>query len=203
MLKIKIITGILFCTLSILTSCGKNEENYKVEKPEIPEALQEKSIDLKRYSRDYGDLMEELYQELVVKSAELKSLETEFEEFKSDEPKNIFFDYNRKSIDYYNSSKNRAELINDSVTKNKIIALIKKSNDKYFYKTIELNGLVKEVSSKNNSLEDYHNILKIILTIPIIEKYQNENLPNKSEFKKVIKKQEDLISKTKTVTPKY
>jgi hypothetical protein len=190
-------------SLIILASCGGKETNNGNSKNEIPEALQEGSIDLKRYSKWNNNLTEELYQELVNKSPELKGLETEIEEFNPSETQDEFLKYDRKSDNYYRSAENYAKAITDSVTKNKIIGLIKKSGEKYSGKTTELNSLLKNISEKQNSLNDYHNILKIVLTIPIIEKYQNENLPAKSEFEKVIENEDKLIEKTKKITPKY
>jgi hypothetical protein len=190
-------------SLIILASCGRKETNNGNSKNEIPEALQEGSIDLKRYAKWNNNLTEELYQELVNKSPELKSLETEIEEFNPNETQDKFLKYNQKSDNYYRSAENYAKAITDSVTKNKILDLIKKSGEKYSGKTIELNSLLKNIHEKQNSINDYHNILKIVLTIPIIEKYQNENLPTKSEFEKVIENENKLIEKTKKITPKY
>ena len=196
------INKIILFSLIILTSCGGKEANKVNPKNEIPEALQEGSIDLKRYSKG-NNLTEELYQELVSNNPELKKLETEIDEFNPQGIKDKFYKYDRKSINYYQSAKNQAEVITDTITKNKIIDLITKSNERYIGKTSELNGLLKSISKKENSITDYHNILKIVLTVPIIEKYQNENLPNKTEFENVINNENKIIENTKKLTPKY
>ena len=193
---------IIMLSLIILTSCGGKETDIENPKNEIPEALQEGSVDLKRYSKD-NNLTEELYQELVANNQELKNLETEIGEFNPQESKDKFYKYDRKLINYYQSAKNQADVITDSLTKNKIINLINKSNEKYVGKKAELNGLLKSIAEKENSINDYHNILKIVLTIPIIEKYQNENLPAKTQFENVFKNENKLIEKTKKLTPKY
>lgn len=189
-------------SLLILSSCGGKETNDKNSKNDTPEALQEGSIDLKRYSKR-NDLAEELYQELATKNPELKSLETDLEEFSPEETQQIFYKYDSKSSDYYLSAKYKAAIIADTVMKNKIIALLKKSNDKYVGKTAELNGLLKTIGKTNSSINDYHNVLKIVLTIPLIEKYQNENLPKNSEFEKTINYENKLIERTKKLTPKF
>jgi hypothetical protein len=193
---------IIMFLLIILTSCVGKETNNENPKNEIPEALQEGSLDLKRNSKG-NNLTEELYQELVANNPELKNLETEIYEFNPQDTKDKFYKYDRKSINYYQSAKNQAEVITDSITKNKIINLIKKSNEKYVGKTAELNGILKSIAVKENSINDYHTILKIVLTIPIIEKYQNENLPAKKEFENVFTNENKLIEKTKKLTPNY
>jgi hypothetical protein len=41
------------------------------------------------------------------------------------------------------------------------------------------------------------------LTLPIIEKYQDERKPNKKELQDLTGEQEKLILKTDSLTPKY
>ena len=88
---------IILFSLIILTSCGGKETNDENPRNEIPEALQEGSIDLKRYSKG-NNLTEELYQELVTNNQELKKLETEIDEFNPQGTKDKFYKYDRKSI---------------------------------------------------------------------------------------------------------
>lgn len=195
---------IVLFSLILLTSCGEKETNTENSNNETPEALQESgSVNLKRYSRSSSNLTEELYQELVNNSPELRSLETELEAFNPNDTLNKFYRYNDKSSNYYISAKNQASSIKDSITRNKILHLIKKSNDAYLGKTTELNALLKTIQENRISINDYHNVLKIVLTIPIIEKYQDKNLPKKSPFEKVIETENQLIEKTKKNTPKF
>lgn len=191
-------------SLILLTACGGNESNNENPKNEVPKALQEEggSKILGRY-RSHDELTEELYQELVSKNTELKNLETELENFNVNDTLNIFYNYNGKSEDYYQAANNQANLINDSILKNKILNLIKKSDKKYTEKTTRLNQLVKTIHQKKSDINDYHNALKIVLTLPIIKKYQDENLPEKSPFEKVIKDENLLIEKIKKSIPKY
>lgn len=202
MLKQKnMLKKIILLLLIVFISCGGKETNKEKPKNEIPEALNEESVDWKRYSNN--NLTEEIYQELVSNNLELKNLETEIDQFKPQDTKDKFNKYDIKSINYYQSAQKQAELITDSITKNKILNLIKKSNEKYVGKTAELIGILKSIDEKEKSINNYHNILKIVLTIPIIEKYQNENLPAKTEFNNLLNKENKIIEKTKKLTPKY
>ena len=87
--------------------------------------------------------------------------------------------------------------------KQKIINLITKSQDKYVSQKAELENLVGTINKKRNEINNYHTALKIILTIPLIEQYQKQHLPNKSPFEKLIEKENQLLEKTKRITPKY
>jgi len=59
------------------------------------------------------------------------------------------------------------------------------------------------IAKNEATLDDHHTVLKIVLTLPVIEKYQNENMPDKNEIRNVIKEQERLIERTDSLTPKY
>ena len=190
--------------LSVLFSCGgsRNEES-KVQTKETPKALQDSKLDIESYSRYDSDLMEELYQELVDKTPALKKLEDDLETF-SDKPHEVvekFNKYDRKSSSYYGSINYKATSISDSLLRKKIIALISNSKDQYSGKTAELNSLLKLISENGSTLNDHHLVLKIALTLPVIEKYQSEDLPDKQKFKELIKQQEKLIERIDSATP--
>jgi hypothetical protein len=196
----KILTVFVF--ISII-SCNKKEENNSAQNKEVPKALKEDNTSLTRYSKRKGDLINQLYFDLVEKSPELQNLEEQIENFNPNETINEFNNFNMKSKDYYSSSEFLTNRINDSVLKNRIVALLKKSNNQYSLKEKEYDKVISKVVDKKKSIEDYHNVLKIVLTLPIIEKYQNENAPSKQNFEKIIKKEDSIIEATKKLTPKY
>lgn len=191
---------IAFISLLLLVSCRDKETTDK--KNAEPKAFEEKTFDIGRSGKD-NDLVENLYQELVDKSPELKALENELQEVNARDTTDIFYSYDQKSDDYYNSAESHINGIRDSVMKQKIINLIKKSNDKYVVQKAELENLVNTINKKRTDITNYHSALKIILTIPLIEQYQKQHLPNKAPFEKLIEKENQLLQKTKNSTPKY
>ena len=104
------ITAIFFLItllfLLAVLSC-KNEKNTQnnAAKTEIPLALQDKKSDITSYKR-YNDLTEELYKELVDKSAELQKLEEDIIAInpKIEEQTSIYATYDNKSKAYYNAT---------------------------------------------------------------------------------------------------
>lgn len=194
---------IRICTLLsliLLTSCRENETVNRNN--EEPKALQEKSINIGRF-RSGDDLVEDLYQELVAKSPELKALENELSELNPRDTTDIFYNYDEKSNDYYRFADSYANVIRDTVMKKKILNLIKESEEKYVSEKADLENLVSSINKKRMQINNYHNALKIVLTIPLIEQYQKQHLPNKSPFVKVIEKENQLLQKTKMNIPKY
>jgi hypothetical protein len=190
----------LLSLFALLISCQKNEST--TEKNEEPKAFQEKSIDIGRFKRG-GDLVDELYEELVNKSPELKTLEEDLQELNPGETIGVFSNYDRKSDFYYRAAEGNAESIRDSILKKKILNLISNSAAKYDTKKAEVQNLVTTINQKRTEITNYHTALKIILTLPLIEKYQNDHLPQKSPFEKLIENENQLLEKVKQNTPKY
>lgn len=191
--------------LALLISCGAVQtDTGKPEKPETPEALQDNKLEIKSYSRS-ANLTEELYQELVDKNPALKKLEDDLESLrtKPSELNQQFQKYDSKSTTYYNDAKYETAAIKDSLLKHRMMELISSSNKKYSNKTAELNSLLEQISKKGTSLNDFHAVLKIVLSLQVIEKYQDDAKPDKKEFKDLIKQQENLILQTEGQTPKY
>lgn len=184
----------------LLISCQKNETVHRNN--EEPKAFEEKTIDLGRL-KSGNDLIEDLFQELVDKSPELKNLENELKELKTRDTNDIFYNYNEKSEDYYASASRHINSIQDSVMKQKMLNLITKSEEKYSTQKSDLENLTKTINQKKMEIKDYHNALKIVLTIPLIEQYQKQHLPNKAPFEKLIEKENQLLQKTKSSIPKY
>ena len=200
-------TVFIFTTIYCLAliSCGDKQVEQKTDIKQVtPEALQDDRLEIKSYSRS-GDLIEELYQELVEKTPSLKTLETDLETFKrkSNEPTEKFNDYDGKSKSYYSSANYKTTAIEDSLLRNKIITLLSNSNKQYSNKTTELTSLLDHISKNGATINDHHSVLKIVLTLPLIEKYQNDNLPDKKEFKDLIKTQEKLLNQTDSLTPSF
>jgi len=197
----------LLLTIVLMTglfSCGKKTENNIKNKEETPAALQDDKS-LMNYSTIRTNLTEELYRELVTKSPVLKKLEEDLVVL-GPKPSGLddkFSIYNNKSNGYYSSSERNANSISDSLLRKRIIAIISDSKDKYVNKTAELNSLLKQISTKSLTLADHHQVLKILLTLPVIENFQNANFPNKKEFKDLIKDQENLIKQLDKLAPKY
>lgn len=187
-------------SLILLASCQEKETNHTSK--EEPKAFEEKTIEIGRF-RKGGDLVDDLYQELVDKSPELKALENELSELNPRDTTAIFYNYDQKSDEYYGSAESYINGIRDSVMKQKMINLITKSSDKYISQKADLEDLVGTINKKRSDITNYHTALKIILTIPLIEQYQKQHLPNKSPFEKLIEKENQLLQKTKSITPKY
>jgi len=198
----KLTLSIFVIAMMIFIGCGKKSNDTDKG---TPKALQNDVSEIKSYRSSSNNLVEELYKELVEKSSELKALEDSIQSIGSqmDNAEATYSKFDSKSKDYYRSANSYAEGISDSLLKNKIQGIISSSNSRYTGRKSEMSSLQDAVSRNNASIDDYHAALKIVLTLPIIEKYQKDNMINSQEFKVLVNKQLELINSINKTTPNY
>lgn len=196
----------LLITLSALLviSCNNNT-SHDSEETATPKALDDKNYSYEKLSkRGYDDLVEDLYTELLHKDVQLKELEDkimELNKYKDDSTK-LFDKYDSKNQSYYNSSNIHINGIKDSILKNKMKLLVSNSFTKYDSHITKHKELLRIINNKQTTISDLHTALKIIKTLPLIEKYQAENLPNTKAIEGYIKKQDQTLKLADTLIKK-
>jgi hypothetical protein len=174
-------TYILIFSLFSLTlfSCD-NSRTEDQSKNETPKALEDKSSsDVIVSKRGYEDLIESLYKELADKTPDLEELEMQIDKLADSKSDSLeqFNKYDDKNKSYYQSAENRIEQIKDSVIKEKMKLLIHTSLTKYGSLISKHNDILNSIDKQTIRLNDLHLILKITRTLPLIEKYQKDDLP--------------------------
>jgi chromosome segregation ATPase len=202
MIKPKFRISAIIIFVCFITACSSNAN---LENKETPKALQDHNSEIKSYRGSNNDLVEELYQGLVDKSADLKKLEEQIKSIRPaiNDANEQFSNYDSKSNSYYNSANTHSNQISDSLLKKKIQGIISSSNKQYLAKRVEVASLQEVISKNNSSISDYHTVLKIVLTLPIIETYQHDNAISPQEFKVLVNKQLELINSIKKMTPAF
>ena len=194
--------SIFWLTVSFSSCKEKTTDAGDTEKQEMPAALQDNKIDLKSYSRVSSNLIDELYNELEEKTPELKNLAAKIDEYKRkpDELKGTFYEYDNKSQMYYQSAGYKAKNIGDSLLAQEMRKMIETSENEYKVKTQSLKVLMERIEKNKTSIIDYSNMLKLVKTLPLIEKYQQDNLPGEKNYRQLIKEQEELLREIKALT---
>lgn len=177
MKAIKSITA--FALLALLACNNVRKENNQTTTS--PKAFDDKgsSFDLS-IKRGNDDLVESLYSELAEKTPELKELETKFDNLSESKEHSTeaFNKYDFKNSSYYNSANNHIAQIKDSVLRDKVKSLIAASFNNYKSKILKHSELLNSIDNKTLALEDLHTILKLTRTLPLLEKYQQDNIPS-------------------------
>lgn len=114
----------------------------------------------------------------------------------------MFDNFNEKNQSYFNSADRHIAGIKDSLVRDKIKTLVSAQLSKYNSKIAKHKELLKLIESKQMTISDLHNVLKIIRTLPLIDKYQNDNIPNTKSLEDYLKKQDKVITIADTLTKK-
>ena len=199
-------TKIFISTILVLTfaSCDNTRTQDK-PKQETPQALEDKSSSYELISkRGYDDLVESLYNELVTKDVDLKKLEDKIDELNKskNDTTDLFDKYNGKNRSYFSSADRHVVNIKDSLLRDKMKILVINQLSKYNSRIGKHNELLKIIDAKQMTISDLHNVLKIVRTLPLIDKYQNDNLTDTKSFEGYIKHQEKAIQLVDTLSKK-
>lgn len=190
-------TRICLLAIGVLTLAACNHHRVQPQPvADMPKALEDHSASDNLISkRGTGDLVESLYGELVGTDAGLKQLETALDalsQSKSDST-NPFHLFDEKSRSYYKAAGQHADQIRDSLLKDEVRQLVADHLAKYNAITARHQELLKSIDTKTAKLEDLHTVLKIVKTLPVIEKYQKDNRPGTTSLEGYSKKQDGAI----------
>ena len=202
------ITRLFISTIlvSALCSCGNKRTPDKPQQ-EVPKALEgnNKSASFEIVSkRGYDDMVQSLYDELVSKNVDLKKLEDKISELGKSrgDSTDSFDEFNKKNQSWFSAADAHIAVIGDSVLRDKMKSLIANNLAKYNASIARHNEFLKIIEAKNLTIADLHNILKIVKTLPLIEKYQHDNLPGVKPLEGYITQQDETIKLTDTLTKK-
>ena len=199
---------ILLCAFFL--GCSHESEKAATGKAEVPEPLKDKSSaellvksDTKRFSD--GSLVDELYNDLAEKQPELQTLESQMKEFYAARTDSVeaYDNYHAKSDSYYSSANSLLLSIKDSVLKQRLVLLLDASKDKFQKKTSRFSVLIANTDKESRIMEDYHQALKLVATLPVVETYQDKNMPNIKPVQKLSDEAKRLNSKTQALVKKY
>jgi hypothetical protein len=195
---------ILFLAILIF-SCTRVQQQTNDPAKETPKALKENDRDVSSFSfskRMSNDLVDDLYKGLVDENQPLKEIENLIDEnsTRKNDLLNTYTDFDNKNKSYYSAANSHAAAISDTILKARVLSMLKASSDKYNGKVSYLEAIIKHIEAKSYSVQDYYATMKIILTLPLIEKYQQTHLPKDSLYKGFYKQQEQIIKKINDIT---
>ncbi|PTT34660.1 hypothetical protein DBR28_13370 [Chryseobacterium sp. HMWF028] len=197
MKKILFASSLALCLLSC-------RENKSRQAPAVENAVDNaessisSSIKKNTYSRD-GNLVHEIYQELIKNDKALQGLDKRIESIDKEAEDAIteYDDVIQKSETYYNDATALSNSVTDSVTKKQIEKEIKTSSDQYNLKTQTIRDLITKIRANRITLHDQYVVFKIRKTLPEIEKYQNAHPLKTESLNQFINKQNKLLEELK------
>lgn len=196
---------ILFVFIFFLVACTETKPGpLKTTTEETPESLGDNDERIKSYSQS-DEPYEQLYLELVKINPELEKLENDIKDYNNlpDQVTSSFDTYKNKSNRYYQSARYKAASISDSTLRIRITNLLEKSASRFSASSDELNSLLKQIKENDHRIHDKHSVLKMVLSLSMIEKYQADNKPDMKPFTDLIKSQKALAQQVDSLTPDF
>ncbi|MFS4472456.1 hypothetical protein [Chryseobacterium sp. T20] len=196
---------ILFASILALSllSCSENKSKQApVLENAVDNAKSSVSGAIKkntRYSSREGNLVHEIYQELIKNDKTLQDLDTRIDNIQKEAETSIseYDDIIGKSETYYNDATTLSNSVTDSATKKQIEKEIKASAEKYDLKTQTIRDLIAKIKANRTTLHDQYLVFKIRKTLPEIEKYQKAHPLKTDSLNQFINKQNQLLEELK------
>lgn len=186
---------LFFIEVLALAACNSHQVQQQPV-ADTPTALEDNSASYKLVSkRGPDDLMESLYSELAGQDAGLKQLETTLDALDQgkEDATGPFHQFEEKNRSYYRAADQHANIVSDSLLKDRIKKLLEEHLAKYNVVTKKHQELLKTIDAKTTKLADLHAVLKIVKTLPVIEKYQKDNRPGTASLEGYSNKQDSAI----------
>lgn len=188
--------------LFLLMACGnyRPKEVSAETQNETPKVLDDSKANVSSISKRYSsDIIQDLYNEAVEKDVNLKKLNDKLNginEMKTDSLKRYsgYFQNNEK---YWFSANSYISEISDSVLRNDLKEIFKKMESSYQSSISRHNTLMEKLEGKEKILNDYEILMKLSITLPMIARYQKNELPNIKTLNSIINVYDTLINETK------
>ncbi|MCW3102694.1 MAG: hypothetical protein JWO09_1134 [Bacteroidetes bacterium] len=185
-------------TAMLLSSCGHEEHSKEdAAATATPEALQDNSSEFSFKGRSSG-LLDELYNELVEKDSGLKKMEDNLAHMKdAPEEAGKLRSFRQKNENYYREAEMLASGITDSVLRKQVMKMVRESAGNDSLADVPMRNLELRIEKNTRTIHDYHAVLTISKTLPVMEKYQSDNRLPLLPWQKFAKGQEDLLKEIK------
>ncbi|MDR6486876.1 putative nucleic acid-binding Zn-ribbon protein [Chryseobacterium vietnamense] len=198
---------ILFASAVVLSllSCSENKSR---QAPTVENAVDNAESSVSgaikkntRYSSREGNLVHEIYQELIKNDKALQDLDKRITIInqETEDAMTEYDDVIQKSETYYNDATALSNSVTDSVTKKQIEKEIKTSSEKYDIKTQTIRDLIAKIKANRTKVHDQYVVFKIRKTLPEIEKYQNAHPLKTDSLNQFVNKQNKLLEELKNL----
>lgn len=193
---------ILFASALVLSllSCKENKSrNAPAVENAVDNAESSVSGSLKSYRK--GNMVDQIYHELIKNDQNLKTLDNRIIEINEESGKvlAVYGETLQKSESFYADAYYQAGTIKDSLLKQQLEKEIKISSDTYDLKISKVKELIAKVNKNSDDINNLYTAFKIRKTLPEIEKYQNAHPMKTDQLDNFINKQNQLLNELKNL----
>ncbi|ANQ52838.1 hypothetical protein MY04_5507 [Flammeovirga sp. MY04] len=198
-----IVISILLLILGCNSRESKNNNSSKkgTTTQETPEVFQEKNIieQYKARARGRGNLFYQLYSEALEKDKNLRKIENDYLLMREAQENNLkkYNKFNNSNNYYYAEAHDFIHTILDSTIRMEVMQLVEESKKKYSHSVSEQEKIKNSVIKNSNTIEDLHKVLQVVVTLKMIENYQNNEMESGQSIENIIQDQENFIKELK------
>ncbi|GAA4317492.1 hypothetical protein [Flaviaesturariibacter amylovorans] len=168
--------------LLLLGACGGS-----ARRQEGPVVGASKADDAYFSKRASTDLLSELWADTLSRSAPLKALDGQVRAMAAQKADSLaaYDAYTRYSTRYYADAERYAASIGDTVLRGRVLALVRSSRDAQARRTAGHTALDSSLQKREAAIGDVHGMLKLLLTLPLMERYQQQKLPSRTPLEQL------------------
>ncbi len=193
----------LFFSFLFVFSCSENrvKEGPAEIQNQTPEVLDDSQADISSISKRYSsDMVQNLFNEAVTKDSELQKLTNRMNtigEIMADSLK-PYRTYIQNNNMYWSSANRYISQISDSVLKHDMKEIFKNLESNYKAAISKHSFLMEKLEGKEMMLHDYEILMKLSVTIPMINSYQKNELPDLNTLNHLVGVYDTLIKDTRS-----
>lgn len=180
---------ISFLLLFLFLSCTQKKETREQE-VDTPKALQEnnKSSLIEYAKRGPGDLVDELYDEKLEESSELKTLDKKFNELNQSKIDSlaVLHKFDSKNDNYYRAADAHLSRIQDSFLKNELKTFFDNNKTAYSNSISRLKNLEEQIDKQYISSIDRRIALKLLVTLNMMNEFRKNDTPPVSSLESIV-----------------
>lgn len=199
--------NILSLVLLLLIISCKEAAPKKVTDEETPKALVDETS-MVSYSSllkgtHRGSVVDKLYAEALENNKNLEQLDAKMNDIyvnSLNTVENEYLNYKRTNNTYWTTIEDAVGNMSDSITKQSTMVLIEKMKRDYAQKLSSHENKMLQIRALQAKLKDQKILMKFLITQPMIEKYQDNELPDIKKMEKIINDYHQLIEQTKAYT---
>lgn len=204
----KLIYIILIICLATFNSCMNHPKDETIviqDSTVTPEILDDNQNE---YSLSYiskrsdNDIISKLYSEAIKKNIELKQLNERIFNISSIKNDSLesYINYSNTNKNYWLTTSRYINEIQDSVLRANLSEYYREMESKYNTSVSEYELNLKRINKKTISLNDQLIMMKLIVTEPMMNNYQKNEIPNIKALETIINEYDKLIQETKQIT---
>ncbi|MCT4582870.1 MAG: hypothetical protein N4A35_15770 [Flavobacteriales bacterium] len=187
-----------------MLSCNQQRQTPAELERETPEAIEDQS-DFgfsSSYKRDYENIVERLYNEAVEKNVEVGAIQESIDEVHQYYVDSLA-DYNkyiRINEEYWNTANRYIAEISDTTLRNSIKELFQEAEVTYCSSKEDLLYLNDQIALEKERLENQVQLLKLVVTLPMIQNYQVNEKPDTLQLKTILDRLKAIENRVEVYT---